>query len=286
VDTSEPSSGGPQIASPCLHPPSPSGRPPTPVEPHLHLTCDLLPCPHRGHYTQTGYQNGEKYIGSQHSDKGEHSNIDQKYSTGQDKEDNSGRDKIADSKVDNVPLKQYLEAEKPDVDKNEDGKGQGQKVLQKGDHSDLENIVKDIMKSDTDSERPESQGRCDSDRSTGSKHSTSSRHSKHSDSSHVHKHSGTKHEEPGSRRQKGQQRGPDQQHRGSKTEDKGLQGQSKDGNKPNKNHVSRGDAESSQTLESDRCQAGVMKPAHSSSPVLERRGISAAIGQVSLVFGL
>ena len=41
----------PQIASPVLHRQKPQTD--TEVDPHLHLMCDLLPCPHRGMYSDT-----------------------------------------------------------------------------------------------------------------------------------------------------------------------------------------------------------------------------------------
>lgn len=100
----------PPIASPSLHPPKPRNQPLREVDPHLHLMCDLLPCPHRGRYQGDDEKPGTRSEGNTKYRKKD-DNLERHFDT-QDK----NKEKESENFKKIGRYKQYLEAEKPDID--------------------------------------------------------------------------------------------------------------------------------------------------------------------------
>ncbi|XP_045207038.2 uncharacterized protein LOC123559371 [Mercenaria mercenaria] len=221
----------PQIASPSLHAPKPRSEPVEEIDPHLHLMCDLLPCPHRGQLQGT-------------TDQGTSSNTRSNFKKNVGTRNNS--DSNQDEKYDKMgKYKQYLEAEKPDVEKSDHetditdvdrGKNiksderKGQKTIQ-----EIENMVKDIGAED--------------DKSSNKSDIVEDNLSQKSD-----------------RKKEKEQ---NSEHSGSESE-----------RSETKSKHSEKVADSDERLkESEDKREKVMKPKHSSSPKSGRKGVSAAIGQ-------
>ncbi|WAR04603.1 hypothetical protein MAR_019972 [Mya arenaria] len=273
----------PQIASPSLKPCRPQSDPLSDVDPHFHLMCDLLPCPHRGQYEEN------KMFQSESEGKQKTS---QKFKGGHSEADFIKGDNICDKgdeNVDKAQYKQYLRAEKPDVESNGTRSYEGETSggnagdRPKNKHGDLEKIVQDIMKGESDTESVRSERRrnrmdkdgdtdrdiekCDSARSSSSRRSDRSSHSKRSDHESDQRHG--KHRE----RESVENSGKASSTRHGKQE-KCLDDKRDGGDK-------RSEKETRTVRQSrEEKNENVIKPKHSSSPVREKKEIGAAIGMV------
>lgn len=222
----------PQIASPSLHRTKPKTESQSDIDPHLHLMCDLLPCPHSGKMVQLGTSN--------ELDQGTSIKVDSslnKYDKG---------DKLVTGVGE---YKQYLEAEKPDIDrssfkdteldKNSDTKlilnSKPMKSIQ-----DIEKMVQDIGRNDINVETEE----VDDD--------NIDRNSKNIEPSNK---SGSN----------------------SARSDKSSKSETQRSAKENESQK----VESTVKKDSKSKKETSIQPKHSSSPKNGRKGVTAAIGQVS-----
>lgn len=233
----------PQIASPSLHPPKPKSEPVEEIDPHLHLMCDLLPCPHRGTFQGT---------------------VDTRASS-KDKENfsNDIKPKDGSSEGKEKPCfirgkyKQYLEAEKPDVEKvpqeRDTSKVDNRTVNNKDSKNieEIENLVKDIGGKDDDEQRSERNGDENYNKSVRGRDINERSERK------VQKDSEEKNNE---------QSGSDSEC--SQTKSK---------------HLDREVSIDGRSKESEGKRDKVIKPKHSSSPKSGRRGVNAAIDQVNKI---
>ncbi|XP_060607613.1 uncharacterized protein LOC132759772 isoform X2 [Ruditapes philippinarum] len=222
----------PQIASPSLHPPRPITEPVEEVDPHLHLMCDLLPCPHRGQIQGTSPQGTSSGSKNNFRD-----NLDTRdNASSSEKEEN---DKMS-------AYKQYLEAEKPDIEKagretDHVNEHEGNPDWQPGLRSiqEIENMVKDIGAENSDGQ---ASPRPDKENDKGSQKS----------------------DRQGKAVKDGKKSSPDSEC--SQTNSKHLV---EEHPKRDEGHVEVKDKKEK-----------VLKPKHSSSPKNKRRGVSETIGQV------
>ncbi|KAH3701258.1 uncharacterized protein LOC127860600 [Dreissena polymorpha] len=289
----------PQIASPSLKQCRPPTDPLSEVDPHLHLMCDLLPCPHRGQY-QTSWGNQSDNIkekGTRNESKGTNSmgNQSEKFmgletrdnlkeiSSNEKQHENFkelgtrniplGRnsklsprtcDNVCDNNNDKQDLykekqyKQYLEAEKPDIESNKEPEKvrASEKDVIKNRHRDLENMVKEI-RVDND---------CDSVRERVDRENQTEKQNKQRENNNERQISKHDQEEDYPEEEKSKKMSKD--------------------NKPKKYGNSSGTNNEESNREKDACSETdsskdrSIKPQHSSSPNLERRGVKSAIGQV------
>ena len=222
----------PQIASPSLKRCKPRTDPSSDLDPHLHLMCDLLPCPHRGQYEpEINEKNSDKFI-----NKGD--NLEKMNMKGSNYCDK----KIIEEKQ----YKQYLEAEKPDIDSSSSKEGTPNdseyfKKDSKDRHRDLEEMVQDIVISDKREELEK-----DGDRVSEKDYVEKDKHRHNEDSS------SEKSDKHIRRREK----------------DRDTNGRSKE------RRIDKRDEEETKSREK------VIKPKHSSSPNRQKKGVNAAIGQV------
>lgn len=221
----------PPIASPSLHPPKPKSEHIEEIDPHLHLMCDLLPCPHRGKF----------------EDKENFSNDIEP------KDDSSeGKEKSCFNKE---KYKQYLEAEKPDVEK----------VAQEGDLSkvdstavdnkdnksieEIENLVKNIGGKDDDEQlRSERNGDKDYKKSV--------------------------------RGRDNNERSKRKVQKDSEEKSNDQSGSDSECSQTKSKHLDREVSSDGRLKDSEGKRDKVIKPKHSSSPKSGRRGVNAAIDQV------
>lgn len=129
----------PPIASPVLHRQKPKTSTDTEINPHLHLVCDLLPCPHRGKYdnnaensltdtTSSGFTKeklGQKEIASPReafiNDKDRTQRaVDERFSRKGKLISDSERISDRRHSEDESRYTQFLEAEKPDIESKSD----------------------------------------------------------------------------------------------------------------------------------------------------------------------
>lgn len=224
----------PQIASPSLHPPKPKTKPVEEIDPHLHLMCDLLPCPHRGQF-----QGSNEPRSSSEDRKSCKENSETRIT-----EKNEGASKNIDKTCDELgKYKQYLEAEKPDIEIGEQERVTS-KVYRGNDEKkeksiqDIENMVKDIGQKH-DEKLESNRLNADIDKNSGGE--------KYKDSI-----------ETGSDK--------------SGSESERSQTKSK--------HLDREVSNGEHLKETEGKRDKVIKPKHSSSPKNGRKGVNAAIGQV------
>lgn len=218
------------------------------IDPHLHLMCDLLPCPHRGQYQDTAGQGTSR--------KGSHSK--NMFET----KDNSCT-KCRGNHEETGKYKQYLEAEKPDVEKTNcdiDTSEADKKIELKTDIKsekksieEIEQMVKEIGSKDDD---------------------MYSRKSSLEDDKHSNK-PGRK--QTGSNEQTGEHSGSESE-RSQAKHNKYLHKESR-----HLERESRLTANTKEVKEPEEKRDKVLKPTHSSSPKNGRKGVSAAIGQVSFL---
>lgn len=235
------SSTKPPIASPTLRPCKPQTDPSRDVDPHLHLMCDLLPCPHRGHYQQ--------YMGEQ-MDSADTKTIEKSKGDNFDICTKQGGNK---EKSGDEHYKQYLEAEKPDIEcimTKENGKKNSVVSEEETDHihRDLEKIVQDIVIN-----REMETYKNESGNSENVMIDTDKHYKQCQDGSQDNNLSNFSVQKP-------------------KQSDVNIMTSSKKGASEGKNLIRQNE---------EVRQENVMKPKHSSSPNLERKGINAAVGQVS-----
>lgn len=239
VDVHDFSSTKLPIASPTLRPCKPHTDPSRDVDPHLHLMCDLLPCPHRDQY--------QKYLGEQidsvetkpvEKSKGDNFEICTKQG--------GNKEKSGDKHY-----KQYLEAEKPDIEcikTKENGEKNSVVSEEETDHRhrDLEKIVQDIVISrEMEADKSDSGNSENVMIDTDKHYKQCQERSQDDDLCSVQK---------------------------PKQSDVNIMASSKKGVSEGKNLIRQNE---------EVRQEKVMKPKHSSSPNLERKGINAAVGQVS-----
>lgn len=236
IQTTEgPSSSQPQVASPSLRPCRPQTDPASDVEPHLHLMCDLLPCSHRGQFEQ----HTSDYT-SERKSEGDNRAVIEKGDNSCDKEERQ--------------YKQFLEAEKPDIDTKKANVDTGDILNNsaigelKHKHRDLEEMVQDIVINRDNTEDDEvvsvhsDKSESDKDRKIR-KENSKSRNSEKSDNH------------------------------------KQKQSVNDDYVTLQRNEIELLEKHKDREV-TDSKHEKIIKPKHSSSPNLERKGVSAAIGQV------
>ena len=274
----------PHIASPTLHRRKPRTDPDSEVDPHLHLMCDLLPCPHRGKYDdnmQAEKTSKEGKIDQSESRKEFHSDNRNKFQSDKRKEFQSEKikefqsDKIRDKIQENEFLSPRETYNYDKRTKDGDSKIKDKEII--SDYkSDVNKPGNDgrKYKQFLEAEKPDIENRSDSDRSVSSDKSRKGKdkvkakkaNARKSDTEDIDSDAVSKE----LRREKEQGRSTAEEF--SRKSDGAWESDTH----PDYDNKAKGERSRSRELKKDK-----LRPRLSSSPKSERKVVDDAIGQVS-----